>query len=62
MRTLTEIPVDMIEFGAPTTDLDLDGMPITTSVKCYKKDNCLLVIEEYNCWIKVQLSIESSVL
>ena len=54
MRTLSEIPVGMIEFGVPTTDLDIDGKPITTSARCYEKDQALLVIEEYGCWVKVQ--------
>ena len=55
MRTLSEIPVGMIEFGAPTTDLDIDGTPITTSARCYESNQTLLVIEEYGCWVKVQL-------
>ena len=60
MRTISEIPVGMIEFGAPTTDLDIDGTPITASARCYEKNNSLLVIEEYGCWVKVQykLSLE----
>lgn len=54
MRTISEIPVGMIEFGAPTTDLDIDGTPITTSARYYESNQTLLVIEEYGCWVKVQ--------
>ena len=45
MRSNSEIPVGMIAFGAPTTDLDIDGTPTTASARCYEKDNILLVIQ-----------------
>ena len=60
--TAVAVPSDLLNFGAPTTDLDIDGTPITASARCYENDQTLLVIEEYGCWVKVQFFIEGSVL
>ena len=60
IRSICDIPVSMIEFGAPTTDIDIDGTIIKTSARCFEKDQSLLTVEEYGCWVKVQLYIKSS--
>ena len=56
------VPSELLDFGAPTTELDMDGIPIATSARCFEKDQALLVVEEFGCWVKVQLFLKSSLL
>ena len=51
------IPKGLLGFGAATTERDLDGTPTHVSIQAHQQDRCLIVIEEYGCWVKVQVQL-----
>jgi len=50
-----QIPADILDFGLPTEDCDIDGQPMHTSFGVYRLKDSMISIEEYGCWIKIQL-------
>ena len=52
-----DVPAGILDFGLPTDELDIDGEPIAVSIHAYGQEGSLLVLEQYYCWVKVQLCI-----
>lgn len=50
-----QIPDGVVDFGRPTEDCDIDGRPMKTSFAVYRLATSMISVEEYGCWVKVQM-------
>ena len=49
------IPEGVLDFGLPTDSCDIDGKPLHSSFCVYAIEQSMISIEEYGCWVKVQV-------
>ena len=49
------IPEGIIDFGLPSDKCDIDGHPVQTSFCVYRLGKSMISLEEYECWVKIQM-------